>query len=182
MAKSATNDLDPRPLKVAIPSHRTARTARPDSVHSGNAHQRRRFARAVGPDDGNDLARANFDRNALKHLDRAVAGMQVVDFQLAGMARFRPGDSFGMRRSGSGWMPTDLRGHETQSHAHARPWAWPHHSKRILVRFFLSQVGGDDVRVGSHFGGRSFGNLRTVVEHRDPIGNAHHDVHVMLDQ
>jgi hypothetical protein len=40
----------------------------------------------------------------------------------------------------------------------------------------------DHARVLPHLLRRSLGDLGPVVEHRDPLGHAHHDAHVVLDQ
>src|SRR3712207_8249973 len=51
----------------------------------------------------------------------------------------------------------------------------------VVVRL-LAEVGLDDLRVLPHLGGLALGDLLAVVEHRDPLGDPHHDLHVVLDQ
>ena len=51
-----------------------------------------------------------------------------------------------------------------------------------LLRRGLAQVGLDDARVGAHLGGLALGDLLAVVEHGDVLGDAHDDLHVVLDQ
>src|SRR6218665_2222804 len=45
-----------------------------------------------------------------------------------------------------------------------------------------AEVGFDDLRVGLYVGGPAFGNLLAKVQHQDLVANAHHHVHVVLDQ
>ena len=45
-----------------------------------------------------------------------------------------------------------------------------------------AQVGLDHARVLLHLLRRALGDLLAVVEHRDPVGDPHHDAHVVLDQ
>lgn len=75
----------------------------------------------------------------------------------------------------------------THAEARKRGGIWntvapPQLGVRKFLRFFLAEVGGDDFRVGADFGGSAFGDFYAVIQHRDSIRNAHHDVHVMLDQ
>ena len=44
------------------------------------------------------------------------------------------------------------------------------------------QVGGDDLRVLADLGGQPVGDLAAELEHHDPVGDAHHQPHVVLDQ
>ena len=53
---------------------------------------------------------------------------------------------------------------------------------RSLLGRGLAQVRLDDARVGPHVGGRALGDLLAVVEHGDVLGDAHDDLHVVLDQ
>src|SRR4051794_7151948 len=46
----------------------------------------------------------------------------------------------------------------------------------------LPEVGLDDALVLAHFLRQPLGDLLAVVEHGDPLGHAHHDLHVVLDQ
>src|SRR5262245_3749030 len=46
----------------------------------------------------------------------------------------------------------------------------------------LAEVRLDTLRVSLHLGGSPLGNPCPVVEHRDAIGDPHHDLHVVLDQ
>src|SRR5215203_2475280 len=45
-----------------------------------------------------------------------------------------------------------------------------------------AQVGLDDLLVALHLGGGAFGDLLAVVQHRDPVAQAHHQLDVVLDQ
>ena len=44
------------------------------------------------------------------------------------------------------------------------------------------QVGLDHPRVGLDLGGRALGDLLAEVEDGDPVGDAHHEVHGVLDE
>src|ERR1700754_1835663 len=44
------------------------------------------------------------------------------------------------------------------------------------------QIRGDDLRVVPHLGRRPFGDLLAELEHHDPVGDAHDQAHVVLDQ
>ena len=46
----------------------------------------------------------------------------------------------------------------------------------------LPEVRLDHARVGPDLGRWPLRDLLAVVEHRDPLGDAHHDLHVVLDQ
>src|SRR5215211_1347217 len=46
----------------------------------------------------------------------------------------------------------------------------------------LSEVGLDHARVLADLGGLALGDLLAVVEHGDPVGDVHHDLHVVFDQ
>src|SRR3989449_11716482 len=45
-----------------------------------------------------------------------------------------------------------------------------------------SEVGFDDTLVGLDLAGRAFGDLLPEVQDGDPIGDAHHEVHRVLDE
>ena len=44
------------------------------------------------------------------------------------------------------------------------------------------EIGFDHLRIALHFRRRSFGDLHAVIEHGNLVGDAHHDLHVVLDQ
>src|SRR5918994_681884 len=46
----------------------------------------------------------------------------------------------------------------------------------------LPEVGLDDLRVVAHLHRLALGDLLAVVEHRDLLGDAHHHLHVVLDE
>ena len=58
-----------------------------------------------------------------------------------------------------------------------RPRAAPSAHARLL-----SEVGLDHARVRAHLVGLALGDLLAVVEHGDALGDAHDDLHVVLDQ
>ena len=51
-----------------------------------------------------------------------------------------------------------------------------------FTRRHLSRVGAHDVLVGLHLGRRAVGDLPAEVEGDDLVGDAHHHVHVVLDE
>ncbi len=51
-----------------------------------------------------------------------------------------------------------------------------------LRLFFFSQVGADHLGVIAHFGRSALGNLAAEIEDDDPVGNVHHDSHIMFDE
>ena len=46
-----------------------------------DAHERRRFARAVGADQRHDLAALHRERDSMQDVDRAVAGLEILDLE-----------------------------------------------------------------------------------------------------
>ena len=43
------------------------------------------------------------------------------------------------------------------------------------------QIGGNDAGVAADLGGRAFGQLAPGIHRHDPLGETHHEVHVVLD-
>ncbi len=50
------------------------------------------------------------------------------------------------------------------------------------MHLLAAQVGGDHLRIGAYLVGRSLGDLHAVIQNGNPIGDAHHHLHVMFDQ
>ena len=48
---------------------------------AGNGEEGGAFAGAVGAEERDDFAGADLERDVLEHIDRAVAGMNAVEFQ-----------------------------------------------------------------------------------------------------
>ena len=46
----------------------------------------------------------------------------------------------------------------------------------------LPEIGADDLGIALHLGRRALGDLAAEIERHDLVGDAHHQVHVMLDQ
>src|SRR5438094_10226294 len=52
----------------------------------------------------------------------------------------------------------------------------------LSTRALPAEVGLDHARVGLDLGGRSLGDLLAEVQHGDPVGDAHHEIHRVLDE
>src|SRR5215211_5224751 len=66
-----------------------------------------------------------------------------------------------------------------------RAWMRPYASVMLSSSSSIgrhSQVGGDHLRVVTHFGGRTLGDLLSELQHHDAVGNAHDQPHVVLDE
>ena len=61
----------------------------------------------------------------------------------------------------------------------SRRWSRRSRRDRSLL---LPEVGLDDARVVAHLLRRALGDLLAVVEHGDLLGDAHDDLHVVLDE
>src|SRR5215207_4249665 len=55
-------------------------------------------------------------------------------------------------------------------------------SAMASARLRCSEVRLDDLRVLAHLGGLPFRDLLAVVEDRHPVGDAHHNPHLVLDE
>mmetsp|Transcript_1047 Transcript_1047/g.2758 ORF Transcript_1047/g.2758 Transcript_1047/m.2758 type:complete len:297 (+) Transcript_1047:2737-3627(+) len=55
-------------------------------------------------------------------------------------------------------------------------------SPRSVGLVASAQIGFDDLLVALHLGRRALGDLLAVVQHRHAVAQAHHQLHVMLDQ
>ena len=110
-----------------------------------------RLARAVRAEEGDDLARADLERDALQRVDVARSRCGRRPALQAGPSRraVRPG---GRRWSGRS------RGRS------------------------LAQVGLDHPGVSADLVRGALGDLLAVVEHRDPVADAHDHPHVVLDE
>ena len=132
--------------------------ARPQQPADGV--QRGRLAGAVGADERDDLALVDGQGDALQGVDVAVVGVEVGDLeQRHGQASVR---------AGSRRLPAASC---RRCRRHPPP-----------ARRGLAQVGLDDALVALDLGRRALGDALAVVEHRDALGDAHDDAHLVLDE
>ncbi len=75
MADAQAHDVVRRQLLNLLTIQHDSPGTRPQAA--GNCQQGRRLAGPIGADQGHDLARLHLDRNALEHLDRAIARLNV---------------------------------------------------------------------------------------------------------
>src|SRR6185437_2342010 len=65
--------------------------------------------------------------------------------------------------------------------ASIRPYATTTSSSSSSI-FGHPQVGGDDLGIAAYLGGRALGDLPAELQDHDPVGYAHHQAHVVLDE
>ena len=124
-------------------------------LQAGDALQRRRLAGAVGADQADELAAVDVEVDALDGVDAAVRDLDARELE----QRVRVGRTAGA--------------HECTAAL----------SCALEVQQDLAaEVGGDHRRILLHFRRRSFGDLLAVVEHEHAVADAHHELHVVLDQ
>ena len=133
-------------------------------MQPGDRLQRRALAGAVRADQRDDLALLDLNRDALQGVDVPVVGVDVVDLEHGchGQA-----------------LPSRTRAAESVATcSSSRP------ADRLLPRRPRrpAEVGLDHPGVALDLAGVPSAIFMPVVEHRDRVGDAHHHLHVVLDQ
>ena len=129
------------------------RSSRGGADEAGDGAHRGRLAGPVRADQGHDLALLDLERDALDRGDVAVVDVDVVDLSIGSLSR--PGRV----------------GRVAFVLIRDAP------SSPVLPRY--ASITRSSVRISSR---PALGDLRAVVEHGDVLGDAHHDLHVVLDQ
>ncbi len=136
--------------------------AAPRPVQAVDRAERRRLAGAVGPDQRDDLALAHLQRDTLDRVDGAVVGVDVVHIEDQRLAVAATGGRPARLGSRGGLgLAAGL------AHADDR---------------LRAQVRLDHARILLHLFRRALGDLLAVVEHGHALGDAHHHLHVVLDE